>query len=86
MFGNMYLAYERLSESMKRLLDDLWCVHDMTIAKHNIGQYNEVRKRQPPVAQPIIRIHPETGKKGLNRDSCGKGSCLSGSMQPWMAG
>ncbi len=65
MFSNMYLAYDRLSDTMKRLLDGLWCVHDMTVAKHNVGKYEEVRKRQPPVAQPIIRQHPETGKKAI---------------------
>jgi len=65
MFSNMYLAYDRLSETMKKLLEDLWCVHDMTIAKHNLGNYEEVRRRQPPVAQPIVRVNPDTGRKAL---------------------
>jgi taurine dioxygenase len=65
MFSNMYLAYDRLSDTMKRVLDDLWCVHDLTVAKHNIGKYDEVRQRQPPVAQRIVRMHPETGRKAI---------------------
>lgn len=66
MFANMYLAYERLSDTMKGILDGLWGIHDMTVAKHSQGRdLSDVRKRNPPVAQPVVRVHPETGRKAL---------------------
>lgn len=66
MFGNMYLAYETLSETMKRIVDDLWAVHDLRVGKHNRGQdLTAIRNRNPPVAHPLVRVHPETGRKSL---------------------
>ncbi|TFZ02916.1 TauD/TfdA family dioxygenase [Ramlibacter henchirensis] len=65
MFSNMFLAYDELSDTMKKVVDPLWCIHDLTIARHNVGKYEEVRKRQPPVAQPLVRVHPENGRKAL---------------------
>jgi len=67
MFANMYMAYETLSDTMKDVIDDLWAVHDLTLAHHNRGRadIDEVRKRTPPVAHPIVRVHPETGRRAL---------------------
>ncbi|NNM71602.1 TauD/TfdA dioxygenase family protein [Enterovirga aerilata] len=66
MFANMYLAYETLSDKMKELLDGLWGIQDMTVARHSRGRdLSDVRKRNPPVAQPVVRVHPETGRKAL---------------------
>jgi taurine dioxygenase len=69
MFTNMYLAYETLSEKMKAIVDPLHAVHDMTVARHSRGRdpadLAEVRKRNPPVAHPMVRVHPETGRKAL---------------------
>jgi taurine dioxygenase len=67
MFANMYLAYETLSETMKDIIDDLWAVHDLTLAHHNRGRkdIDEVRRNTPPVAHPMVRVHPETGRRAL---------------------
>jgi taurine dioxygenase len=66
MFANMYLAYDTLSEKMKEIINDLWGIHDMTVAKASQGRdLSEVRKRNPPVAQPVVRVHPETGRKAI---------------------
>ena len=66
MFANMYLAYETLSDKMKEIIDGLWGIQDMTVAKHSQGRdLTDVRKRNPPVAQPVVRVHPETGRKAL---------------------
>ena len=66
MFANMYLAYEALSDTMKKVIDGLWGVQDMTVAKQSRGRdMTEVRKRNPPVAQPVVRVHPGTGRKAL---------------------
>ena len=66
MFSNMYLAYETLSNTMKKLIDGLWGIHDLRIAKHNRGQDPAaIYARTPPLAQPIVRTHPHTGRKAL---------------------
>jgi taurine dioxygenase len=67
MFANMYLAYDTLSEKMKEMIADLWAVHDLTLAHHNRGRpdIDEVRRNTPPVAHPIVKVHPETGRKAL---------------------
>jgi taurine dioxygenase len=69
MFTNMYLAYDTLSPTMKAIVDPLEAIHDMTVAKHSRGRdpadLAEVRRRNPPVAHPMVRVHPETGRKAL---------------------
>jgi len=69
MFASMYMAYGLLSEGLKAMLDPLWAVHDALNARHLRGRPADElaakRKRIPPVAQPVVRIHPETGRKAL---------------------
>ncbi|CAG9269640.1 TauD/TfdA dioxygenase family protein [Paraburkholderia caribensis] len=67
LFSNGYLAYEALSDSMKRVLEGLYAVH--------VGGGGEVDGSTPEklaaslrrnaVAQPIVRVHPRTGRKAL---------------------
>lgn len=72
LFANQYLAYETLSDTMKRLLDGL--VGISTSAKADVSRTREDRmksdgKGEAPkdyVAEhPIVRTHPETGRKSL---------------------
>jgi taurine dioxygenase len=67
MFANMTAAYDTLSATMKSVVDDLWAVHDLTLARHNQGRpdIDEVRRNTPPTAQPVVRVHAETGRKAL---------------------
>lgn len=69
MFTNMYLAYETLSEKMREIVDDLWAVHDISlvagIGERDPAQVAEMRRISPPVAHPVVRVHPETGRKAL---------------------
>ena len=69
MFTNMYLAYETLSDKYREIVDSLDAIHDMTVAKHSRGRdpadLAEVRRRNPPIAHPMVRVHPETGKRAL---------------------
>jgi taurine dioxygenase len=53
----MYLAYETLSDGMKRMIQELFCVHP--------GATHEFKQTDPPVAQPLVRVHPETSRKSL---------------------
>lgn len=68
-FANMYAAYESLSEPMKRYVEGLVAVHDVTASLTRAVQrgnadfdIEEMRRRMPPVEHPVVRIHPETGR------------------------
>ena len=69
LWANMYMAYDSLSDTMKHVLDGLEVVHDLTNGRSHRGDAPEIRRenlaRNPPVRQPIVRVHPETGKKCL---------------------
>ena len=66
MFSNMYLAYDELSATMKKMLDGLEGIHDLRVAKHNRGQDPAaVLARTPPIAHPLVRVHPYSGKRAL---------------------
>lgn len=72
MFANQYLAYETLSEGMKKLLDGLDAVN--TSAKADVTRTREDRlaevgrsdaASQYEATHPVVRTHPETGRKAL---------------------
>ena len=72
LFANMYLAYETLSDGMKRILAGLVAVNDS--AKANVTRTREDRIKtdggdgagKALVAEhPVVRTHPETGRKAL---------------------
>jgi taurine dioxygenase len=72
LFANQYLAYETLSPGMRRMLDGLTGVHSS--AKADVTRTREDRMRTDAredarkeyVAEhPVIRTHPETGRKSL---------------------
>ncbi len=69
MWANLYLALETLSPSIRRLIDDLEAVHDVTLVRGIELRAPEVvaemKKRNPAVIHPVVRTHPETGRKSL---------------------
>ena len=69
MWANLYLALETLSPTIRRLINDLEAVHDVTLVR-GIEQRDptvvaEMKRRNPPVIHPVVRTHPETGRKSL---------------------
>jgi taurine dioxygenase len=71
-FANTYLAYDTLSEGMKRLLGSLIAVNSS--AKADVSRTREDRVRDSAKAgakkeyvgeHPVVRTHPETGRKAL---------------------
>ncbi len=70
LFCNMTMAYDALSEGMKKLIAGLHGIHisgTRKINNRNNGEARrtEVMKLNPPIAQPVVRVHPETGRKAL---------------------
>jgi len=78
MFANMVLAYETLSDGMKRLLEGLHGVHHAERKNSGLSAEWEAKNRElnRPVAQPLVRVHPETGRKALYIGE--KVKCLEG--------
>jgi len=69
MFCNMVRAYETLSDKMKRIVDDLETVYDIGLTaginERDPAKVAEMRRINPPVAHPAVRVHPRSGKKAL---------------------
>ena len=67
MFCNMYAAYDALSAGMKALIADLHGVHRPERKNAGISPEweRENQRINPPVAQPVVRVHPETGRRAL---------------------
>jgi taurine dioxygenase len=72
LFANMYLAYETLSDGMKRVLDGLIAINKS--AKADVTRTREDRvkdsgkteaKKEYVSEHPVVRTHPETGRKAL---------------------
>ena len=72
MFANTYLAYETLSDGMKRLLDGLIAVNSSVKADASRTREDRMKQSLKPDAKkeyvaehPVVRTHPETGRKAL---------------------
>ena len=68
MFANMYRAYDTLSDGMKKLIEPLHGVHMLTKAVYDLStpeRAAESWRRFPAAAHPVVRVHPESGRKAL---------------------
>jgi taurine dioxygenase len=76
LFANMYEAYEALSEGMKRMLLGLRAMHsgkpygqgglpkDLKTSR-SIGIERNNPEADRETAHPVVRLHPESGRKAL---------------------
>jgi len=68
MFIDMYSAYESLSEPLKKMVGELTALHS---SEHIYkGRYSDRGKSDidiqcPEATHPVVRTHPDTGKKAL---------------------
>jgi len=66
-FCDMYVAYERLDPAWKARIADMRAVHNLDFSRtrrHGEDPMTpEQRAARPPVDHPIVRTHPETGRK-----------------------
>ena len=78
LFTNAYLAYETLSDGMRRMLDELRAVHSAgevygagsPRGVERAGQSSRMRVRPDEsayaeVVHPVVRTHPDTGRRLL---------------------
>jgi taurine dioxygenase len=68
LFADMYAAYEGLTDEVKERIDDATANHSFL---HNFGRGmdDETRanysEQYPDATHPVVRTHPETGRRGL---------------------
>ena len=72
LFADMYRAYDGLSDAVKEKIDGRVAVHDfghfrlrMRKQGKSEAEIEEFNRAYPMVEHPVVRIHPETGRKGL---------------------
>lgn len=68
LFADLCGAYDALSDAMKRRIEGLRAVHDLDYSRQRAGappMTATQRVEAPPVDHPLVRTHPETGRKGL---------------------
>ena len=71
-FADMETAYANLSTDMKEKLDSLYAIHDHIVHRRGMqrrGVSQEKidcwRSEWPEVKHPVVRTHPESGRKSL---------------------
>lgn len=71
LFTNATLATELLDPKLVEYLETLTAVHDveaqgfLTYAYHDQEKRTQERLKAPPIEVPLIRVHPETGRKQI---------------------
>jgi taurine dioxygenase len=73
-FRNMHAAYDELPDEIKHQLEGRTATHDFEkfweVMRQRPGSRraaltDEQKRKKPPVSQPLVRIHPLTGRKIL---------------------
>lgn len=69
MWANLTMAYETLSPRMQSIIAEMEAVHDVTLVRglfqRDPAMVADMRRRNPPVVHPMVRVHPDTGRKSL---------------------
>lgn len=77
LWADMRTAYERLSPSLRHLVDGLEAVHrisplaywgepfDSAMSRDDAQKLYDDAARVPPVIHPVVRVHPSTGRRSL---------------------
>lgn len=70
LYANMYRAYEELPAAMKKRIEGLKATYSRVKAweigyKNRAPMTPEQKARFPDVTHPIVRTHPETGRRAL---------------------
>ena len=65
LWASMYAAYDALSEPLRDMLDGLTAVHSLTSVLERSGQKQFYFGSDVVAVHPVVRAHPETGRKAL---------------------
>ena len=68
LFSNMYQAYEELSETFQKFCDGLSALHEsehVYRGRYSDRGVDDSGKVYPSSVHPVVRTHPETGRKAL---------------------
>lgn len=72
MFASMYAAYDALSPALREMLDGLEAVNSSALADVSKTREDRIREQGAPAEEqhflsthPVVRTHPETGRKAL---------------------
>jgi taurine dioxygenase len=68
LFANMYGAYDALSEPLKKMLSGLTARHEsehVYRGRYSDRGVDDYGKVYPEATHPVVRTHPETGRKAL---------------------
>jgi len=70
LFANQYLAYETLSEGLKRTLDHLTGISsslkaDASKTREDVLRAAGAKRKVLTAEHPVVRTHPETGRRAL---------------------
>lgn len=68
-FADMYSAYEHMPEDWKARIEGKRAIHHLDFSRSRRHGHDpmtpEQRAKTPPVAHPIVRTHPETGRRAI---------------------
>ncbi|TMJ01234.1 MAG: TauD/TfdA family dioxygenase [Alphaproteobacteria bacterium] len=68
-FADMYSAYDNLPAEMKKRIEGKRAIHNLDFSRtrrHGEDPMTaEQKAKVPPIAHPIVRTHPETGRKAV---------------------
>jgi taurine dioxygenase len=68
-FADMYAAFDNLPDGMKQRIEGRRAIHNLDFSRtrrHGEDPMTaEQKAKVPPVAHPIVRTHPETGRKAI---------------------
>jgi taurine dioxygenase len=68
-FADMYSGYDLLPVDIKKKIDGKRAIHNFTFSRKRRHDEDPLTAEQsaqvPPVAHPIVRTHPETGRKAI---------------------
>ncbi|MFZ4809920.1 MAG: TauD/TfdA dioxygenase family protein [Ilumatobacteraceae bacterium] len=90
LFSDMELAYESLSPAMQQWVCTLTATHDIArVFATRLGKTaEELHAKYPPQHHPVVRTHPETGRRSLyvNTGFTTHVDGLSPSESQWLLG
>jgi len=72
LFADMYAAFDGLSDAIKERIEGRFALHDfgyfrVAMKKRGMSEerIEEFNRQYPKVEHPIVRTHPETGRRGI---------------------